>query len=542
VGSPSRRDHLGAGEDVKPFDTNGRFRSDDKIEGLRLEAIRGAGANIAGAAASFALQMGSVVILARLLTPADFGIVTMVTTFSLLFCNFGLNGFTELILQRDDLDHFLASNLFWINVGIAAILTLVFAGLGHLLARFYHNPAVAAVAVGMSLTIIIGSLGWIHLALLNRARYFKASAIINLISFLALAIVAISAALAGWHYWALVAGNIAQGLTKVVCAWCVCRWTPSSPRRTSDTGSSLKFAFNVYAHFAFSYSTRNTDNLLVGWRFGARSLGFYKKAYDLFVLPESQLLAPLSSVVVSTLSRLNGDREQYRRYFLRGISVLALLGMGIGMDFTLVGSDIIRLLLGPGWDEAGKIFSIFGLGIGVMLLYNAHGWIHLSIGKPERWFLWGLMEFGCTASLFLLMLRWGPVGIAFAWTASFFLLLFPGFWYAGKPINLPVSAVIAEVWKFFLASVLAGVSVALIARFTPMRAGAAGSLGAFERIIFVSSVFSVLYLTAIAALYGGAKPIMDTVGIIRELLPKRAAANTPQAVAGAAAAVPQHQD
>ena len=477
---------------MKPFDTNGRFRADDKIEGLRLEAIRGAGANIAGAAASFILQMGSVVILARLLTPADFGIVTMVTTFSFLFCNFGLNGFTELILQRDDLDHFLASNLFWINVGIAAILTLVFAGLGHVLARFYHNPAVAAVAVGMSLTIIVGSLGWIHLALLNRARYFKASAIINLVSFLALAIVSISAALAGWHYWALVAGNIAQGVTKVICAWWVCRWSPSAPRRSSDTGSSLKFAVNVYAHFAFSYSTRNTDNLLVGWRFGASALGFYKKAYDLFVL--SRIPAACSALI------RGGQHPQPLERRSRTIPSLLfawylrarLAGHGHWMDFTLVGQDIIRLLLGPGWDEAGKIFSIFGLGIGVMLLYNAHGWIHLSIGKPERWFIWGLMEFVCTASLFLLMLRWGPVGIAFAWTASFFLLLFPGFWYAGKPINLPVSAVIAEVWKFFLASVLAGLSTALIARVTPMLAGAPGGLGAFAnhfRFIHILGAF-----------------------------------------------------
>ncbi len=159
---------------------------------------------------------------------------------------------------------------------------------------------------------------------------------------------------------------------------------------------------NVYSHFAFSYSTRNTDNLLVGWRYGAQSLGFYKKAYDLFVLPETQLLAPLSAVVVSTLSRVNGNREQFQRYFLRAIAVLALVGMGVGADFALVGKDLIRFLLGPGWDEAGRIFALFGPGIGVMLLYNTHGWVHLSIGRPERWFRWGLLEFVCTASLFLL--------------------------------------------------------------------------------------------------------------------------------------------
>ena len=217
---------------MKPFESNGRFLSDDKIAGLRREAIRGAGANIAGAASSFVLQIGSVVILARLLTPADFGIVTMVSTFSLLFCNFGLNGFTELILQKEDLSHSLASNLFWINLGIGILLTVVFAGLGPLLAHFYRDPAVAPVAVGMSLTIGIGSLGWIHLALLNRARYFKASAIINLVGYFFLAATSILMAYTGWHYWALVAGNIAQGATKVVCAWWVCRWTPSRPRRS----------------------------------------------------------------------------------------------------------------------------------------------------------------------------------------------------------------------------------------------------------------------------------------------------------------------
>ena len=528
-----------------PFDSNGNFRSVGKSETLRQSVIRGAGANIAAAASSFALQIGSVAILARLLTPADFGIVTMVTTFSLLFRSFGLNGFTELILQREELTHSLVSNLFWINLGIGTILTLAFAGSGPWLARFFHNPAVAQVAEGLSLTIGIGSLGWIHLALLNRARYFRTTAIIGFLAYVLLTVVSILLAKTGWHYWALVGGTITQVVTTVVCAWWICRWTPSWPRRSPGTGSSLKFVTNVYLHFAFNYSTRNTDNLLVGWRFGAPALGFYKKAYDMFVLPQSQLLSPLSAVVVSTLSRLNADREQYRRYFLRGISVLALLGMGIGMDFTLVGRDIMRFILGPGWEEAGRIFTIFGLGVGVMLLYNAHGWIHLSIGRPDRWLRWGLIEFVCTAGLFLLMLRWGPSGIALAWTASYFLLLLPGFWYAGKPINLRVGDVIAEVWKFFLASILAGFGAALITRFTPLFTTTSGSLGALERIVLVSSVFSALYLIGITVLHGGPKPIKDSVGLVRELLPKRAAKSISEPngdLGGAAVVVRQQQD
>jgi O-antigen/teichoic acid export membrane protein len=506
---------------LKPFQPDGSFHPIVAGEGLRRSAVRGAGVSIAGQAAGFVLQIGSVAILSRLLTPADYGIVTMVTTFGLLFRSFGQNGFMELILQREELTHSLVSNFFWINLGICTFLTLVFAASSPLLAQFFHNPLVAPATVGLSLMILFSGLGWIQLALLQRAMQFRTTAAITLLGQATLVVVSIFLAVKGLHYWALILGILAQSLVITAGAWLACQWLPSWPTRISGTGSGLKFALNVYAHFAFSYLTRNTDNLLVGWRFGTSALGFYKKAYDLFVLSESQLLAPLSAVVVGTLSRVNSDREQYQRYFLRAISVLALVGMGVGADFALVGKDIIRLLLGPGWEEAGRVFSLFGPGIGVMLLYNTHGWVHLSIGRPERWFRWGLMEFACTASLFLLALHWGPSGIAFAWTASYFLLMFPGFWYAGKPIGLGIGPVFAVIWKFFAASVLAGCATALIIGTTPRFAAGLGASGAFVRMVSVSTVFFALYLLAVLALHGGLKPVSDTVRLFGDLLPEK---------------------
>lgn len=516
-----------------PFQPDGTFHPIASGEGLRRSAVRGAGVSIVGSAGSFIVQMGSVAILARLLTPTDFGVVTMVTTFSLLFRSFGLNGFTELILQHEDLTHSLASNLFWIELGLGTILTLAFASSGPLLSLFYRNSAVAQVTEGLSLTIGIGCLGWIHQGLLQRAMRFESTAITSFAGLLLYVIVSITLAMAGWHYWALVWGSVAQAVGTSAGAWLICRWIPSWPRRVRGTGPGLKFAMSVYSHFAFSYSTRNTDNILVGWRYGAQSLGFYKKAYDLFVLPESQLLAPLSAVVVSTLSRVGRDREQFQRYFLRAISVLALVGMGVGADFALVGKDLIRFLLGPGWEEAGRIFSLFGPGIGVMLLYNTHGWVHLSIGRPERWFRWGLMEFVCTASLFLLALHWGPSGIAVAWTTSYFLLMFPGFWYAGKPIGLGIGPIFAVIWKFFAASVAAGLATALIIRVIPHLAAGSGAPAAFVRMVAYSLVFFALYLVGVIAFHLGFKPITETVSLLRDLLPQRTVRNKCQAAVDA---------
>lgn len=284
----------------------------------------------------------------------------------------------------------------------------------------------------------------------------------------------------------------------------------------------IRFALHVYGRFSLNYSTRNMDNLLVGWRFGAPALGFYKKAYDLFLLPSSQLLSPVVSVAVSTLSKLNQDRAKYRHDFLRGLSIVALIGMATGADLTLVGNDLISILLGPGWETAGRIFVLFGPGVGVMLIYNTLGWIHLSSGRADRWFRWTIVEFTVTVLLFLLALRWGPVGVAGAWTVSFWILTIPAFWYAGKPIELEVSSVVGAVWKFLLASAVAGVACfAIVKSVAFLHFGEGTDLrSAAARLSTTSVLFLVLYLLAVIVLHGGLGPVRRFARLISELLPQ----------------------
>lgn len=506
---------------MKPFDPSGMFYPAAKVKELRRTAVRGASVTIFAQGVSFVVQIAATVVLARLLTPADFGVVTMVTTFSLLVSSFGLNGFTEVILQRDEVTHLLASNLFWINLGSGLLLTAVFATVGPLMALLYHDPLVTHVAQGMSLTVVAASFSVIHLALLNRAMRFTAVSVNGVIARTVYVIVSIILAVAGWGYWALVVGSVAQQLSTAAGAWLMCRWTPGLPGRAAGTGASVRFAINVYLRFAFGYFSGNTDNLLVGWRYGAGALGFYKKAFDLFYTPVCQLLSPMSAVVITTLSRFKGERAQYQRYFLSGMSVLALLGMGIGADLTLVGGDLVRFVLGPGWTESGRIFAYFGPGIGVMLLYNTHGWIHLSIGRPDRWFRWAVIEFLCTVGLFLIGLPWGPRGIALAWTVAFFALMLPAFWYAGKPIGFGVAPVLSVVWKFFVASVAAGCSTAWLVHVVPMFAAAPGAQGAFVRLVTVSLIFFTLYVGAVVALHRGLEPLRQAGRLVRDLLPRR---------------------
>jgi PST family polysaccharide transporter len=281
----------------------------------------------------------------------------------------------------------------------------------------------------------------------------------------------------------------------------------------------VAFAVKVYGRFSFNYSSRNADNLLVGWRYSAQALGFYKKAYDLFAFSASLLVSSIATVALSALSRFNKDSVQYKRHLLNAVKIIAFIGMGLGADLTLVGKDVIRLLLGPGWEPAGQIFTLFGPGIGIMLLYRTHGWIHLSSGRPDRWLRWGIVEFSVTCVLFLVALPWGPSGIAAAWTASFWILIIPAFWYAGKPIDLRVQSVVTAVWKYVVASIAAAGASAIITRSIPSFAFAAGSIWAAARILTISLLFAVLYIMAVILLHRSYAPIFQIARLIRETVP-----------------------
>jgi PST family polysaccharide transporter len=156
-----------------------------------------------------------------------------------------------------------------------------------------------------------------------------------------------------------------------------------------------------------------------------------------------------------------------------------------------------------------------------MLLAGTVGWIHLSIGNPGRWLRWTLVELAVTASLFLVALPWGPKGIAAAWSASYYILLIPALWYAGRPIGLGVSFFVAAVWRYAAAALLAGFATAAIFRDTPFWASPAGRGPALEAAVIISSVLFAIYLGTAVLLHGGFGPLRQLASLLRELAPVR---------------------
>ena len=224
--------------------------------------------------------------------------------------------------------------------------------------------------------------------------------------------------------------------------------------------------------------------------------------------------------VLSRLNRQSGTA--YRRYALRALSTLAFVGMGLGAGLALVGKDLMLVILGPRWDESGRSSrSSHPASAPCCCIWVSAGF-HLSLGRADRLLRWGIIEFTVIGLLFVAGLRRGPVGIAMAWVVSSWALAIPALWYAGRPAELGIGAIVRAVWRYVGASALAGGPVAIdpptnaVARVGARLGGRHG-----PKPDGLASLFAALYLGAVVLLHGGCEPLRQIASLLGDMLPRR---------------------
>ena len=390
---------------------------------LKSRSVRGVVVTLASQGSLFVIQSISTIALARLLTPTDFGLVAMVTSFSDLATPFADLGLSLATLQRKDISHDQITALFWINVLIGLGLTVVMASLGPVLVWFYGEPRLKAITALVSLVFLIAGVRAQPEALLRRQMRFSALAVRNIVSLGFAVSVAIAIAYRGAGYWAVVTVPLTAQFMQMALSWVLVRWRPGWPRRTAGVGSMVAFGGNLAASFLTFGVHRNVDNVLVGWYWGAGPLGLYSRAYSLLMLPLRQLNAPIAGVAVPAFSRIQGDPERFARYYLRAISLLVWVGSPL-FGFLFVGAEpVIRLTLGRQWHEAAPVFQILAIsGLGQLVLQSTV-WLFVSRGKSDRLLKLLLIISPAIIGSFVIGLPFGIKGVAFCYSLVLLAIL-----------------------------------------------------------------------------------------------------------------------
>jgi PST family polysaccharide transporter len=390
---------------------------------LKGRSVRGIVVTLASQGSLFVIQSISTIVLARLLTPADFGLVAMVTSFSDLATPFADLGLSQATIQRKEISQDQISALFWINVLIGLGLTLLMAALGPVLAWFYGEPRLKALTALVSFVFLIAGVRAQPEALLRRQMRFSALALRNIVSLGLGVAVAIAIAFRGAGYWAVVAVPLTAQFMQMALSWILVRWRPSWPRRTAGVGSMVAFGGNLAASFLTFGVHRNADNILVGWYWGAGPLGLYSRAYSLLMLPLRQLNAPIAGVAIPAFSRIQNSPERFARYYLRAISLVVWVGAPL-FGILFVGAEpVIRLSLGRQWHQAAPVFRILAIsGLGQLVLQSTV-WLFVSRGKSERLLKMLLAISPAIVGSFVIGLPFGIKGVALCYSLVLLAIL-----------------------------------------------------------------------------------------------------------------------
>jgi len=413
-----------------PSDHDIYFRTDHLKADLKRRSVRGGTVTMTTQLLKFSANIGSTIILARLLTPQDYGLVGMVTVvlnFVILFKDLGLSMAT---VQKAEINHRQVSTLFWINLVLSCGLLFITAALAPLIAWFYGEPRLIAITLALASGFIFGGLTAQHQALLNRQMRFTTLSAIDLTSMFVGVGTAIILASYGAGYWALVIMQLTGGLTNTIAVWLMCSWRPSLPTRNAEVRSMLNFGGNLTGYGIINYFARNVDNLLIGKFWGKEELGVYAKAYQLLLLPIQQVNAPVAAVAVPALSRLVEDSAQYRQVYLRVVEKIAMLTMP-GIMFMIVTSDwLIQVLLGSQWGAAIPIFTWLGIAALTQPICNSTGWLFITQGRTKDMFQWGLIGETMAVIAIVIGLPWHAYGVAVSYSICTFWLRTPVlFWF-----------------------------------------------------------------------------------------------------------------
>ena len=391
-----------------------------------------AGALFIGAAQIYRVGVSFVssVLLARLLTPQDFGLVAMVSSCVALVALIQDLGLNQATIQRERISQAQMSALFWLSVGFSLTLALALALCAPGVAWFFKDSRLTALTIAFATFIVFGGSQSQQVALLNRELRFKALAGIDVVAVTVSTIAGVGIALLTSSYWALFAASAVSTVVSLVCAWTLCGFRPGRPSFEGNFKEILHFASGVSGFNIVNYFARNADNLLIGKFYGGEQLGFYDRAYRLMLFPLSQILGPLGRVMLPLLSRLQSEPARYRRAYSECISLLMIITQPGIVFVTVFADDVFRILLGPQWQPSVPIFRWLGVCGLHQVVTSTVGWLFISQGRGGDFFKIGVFNAITVVASFVIGLPWGPLGVAIAYTIDNYAVLLPVTWWS----------------------------------------------------------------------------------------------------------------
>jgi O-antigen/teichoic acid export membrane protein len=453
---------------------NSQFFNADLIRNdLRERSVRGGMLTVSCQAIESVLRIGSIAILARMLLPEYFGLIGMVTAITVIAEQFKDLGLSTATVQQKEITHEQVSNLFWVNAALGLALMVLISSASFLIARFYGEQRLIYITIAMSTGFFWSSMTTQHQALLKRQLKLATIGVIQIGSTLISTAIAITMAIKGYGYWALVWLEVLRSLLVALGTWVCCPWIPDPPRKHIKIDRLLRFGrdiagFNIIVSFAATL-----DQILIGKFYGPAQLGIYRQAYALIFFPIRQLIQPVGIVTEPSLSFLQDDAERYRRYYRKMLATLSFVTMPVVLYLLVYSRDVVLVVLGERWTETTPIFRILAIAAFISPASHTTLWLLVTCGKTRRFFNLGLVTGLVMLVSFSVGVLWGALGVAYGYLVATYALLVLRLVYSfeGTPVDVrtffkaiqkPLTASLAMMIVLFVLKIVIVTRISLV--------------------------------------------------------------------------------
>jgi|SRR5262252_903698 len=421
---------------------------------LRHDAQRASLLNLAARGTDFFFQFVTMTILARLLTPADFGVFAMATPFVWILMTFGDLGLAAAVLQQHELKEGQASAVFRVNLWAGLACGGLFLLASPLLGSFYGDPQVTQVAAALSIMFVFSGFTAVQQALLRRALLFDALLRAQIAASVVSSVVAVVFALKGAGYWALTIRTLADPLIYSVVVWTSTGWIPTRAEWDDTTKALLRYGrYCIGSSLIYSVG-RHANNVLIGWRYGSAALGPFALANRLLVLPAQQIAWPVGQVMIPTLSRLRDDPDTLKRWYLKLLRLVTFVSFPPLFSLAICADDVVYVIVGPQWSHAADILRLLSPVAALQVGYATTDWLMRSQGKADRLFRWTAIDAATSFLGCILGLPWGAIGVAAGLAVAGLLLFLPSFAYAAKGTTIRLTDALKAMLPCFVLTML----------------------------------------------------------------------------------------
>lgn len=328
---------------------------------LGQRVVRGAGFQFLGIALRTFITIVSTAVLARLLTPADFGYVamaTVVTEFAALFSNFGFN---NLLIQRRVINRLQVDTVFWASLGLGALLAAAVFLASFFAGWWFADPRVGELLRVLAFAFVLGGLTTVPGVVLARLLRFRMEFWISITTVAVRTLVAIACAYAGLGMWSLVVGALAGGVVEVVLGFAAVPYAPRLRFHLAYLARTWRTSGAYFGGGLLFYANTNVDLLLIGRGLGATSLGYYQSARGLTDEIRARIAMPLQRVLFPAFSAVQHERERLQQMLLRSGRMIAAVVFPLGVGVAATAQELVPTLYGPQWLQMVPVMSLFGL-------------------------------------------------------------------------------------------------------------------------------------------------------------------------------------